>query len=113
MVALFHFHSNWRFQAGRDTRLEREKKLMTAEFAAAAADLAELAADWHEVAPTREIRDIAKRLLRVHALRAADALQLAAALAMAENNPSSLGFVCTDDRLRDAAARQGFTRILP
>jgi len=92
-------------------RLEREKMLAGEAFAAAAARLADLAADWHEVTPTREIRDLAKRLLRLHILRAGDALQLAAALAMAENDPASLAFAALDDRLRDAAGRQGFTVV--
>lgn len=41
-------------------------------------------------------------------LRAADALQLAAALAAAENNPSALSIVTLDDRLAEAAEREGF-----
>jgi len=51
------------------------------------------------------------RLLRIHPLRAADALQLAAALTAAEN-PGALAFVSLDDRLSDAARREGFS-ILP
>jgi hypothetical protein len=94
-------------------RLERGKKLSAGAFAVAAARLHQLAADWNEVTASREIRETAKRLLRLHALTAADALQLAAALAAAENDPPSLVFVTLDDRLRDAASRQGFTRILP
>ena len=59
------------------------------------------------------IRDEARRLIRVHdGLRAGDALQLAAALAAAERRPSSLGFVCLDDRLKSAAGREGL-RVLP
>src|SRR5205807_7991395 len=94
-------------------RREREENLSSDEFVAAAADLAAFAANWQEVAPTRDVRENAKRLLRLHPLRGADALQLAAALTVAENDPSSLGFVTLDVRLRDAASRQGFTVILP
>jgi hypothetical protein len=50
----------------------------------------------------------ARRVLRVHALRAADALQLAAALLVSEGNPGSLEVVTLDDRLLDAARREGF-----
>lgn len=50
--------------------------------------------------------------IRVHPLRAADGLQLASALAAAEENPSSMGFMCFDARLNQAASREGFT-ILP
>jgi hypothetical protein len=50
----------------------------------------------------------AQRLLRVHPLRAADSLQLAAAIVAAEGDPATLEFVGLDDRLNDAAAREGF-----
>ena len=40
----------------------------------------DLAAAWHEVNPVPAIRKLALRLLRTHPLRAADSLQLAAAL---------------------------------
>jgi predicted nucleic acid-binding protein len=94
-------------------RLEREKKLSSEGFVAAGALLDALAGRWQEVAPTRELRGAARRLLRLHPLTASDALQLAAAMAIAENEPSSLGFVTLDVRLREAALRQGFTRIFP
>jgi len=54
------------------------------------------------------LRDAARRLLRVHDLRAADALQLAAALAAAEGRPMTLTLLCLDDRLGAAAEREGF-----
>jgi uncharacterized protein len=44
----------------------------------------------------------------VHPLRAADALQLAAAFAAAERRPTSLELVTLDDRLADAARKEGF-----
>jgi hypothetical protein len=44
----------------------------------------------------------------VHALRAADSLQLAAALVAAEHDPRSLRFVALDHRLAEAARREGF-----
>jgi hypothetical protein len=47
----------------------------------------------------------------VHPLRAADALQLAAALVWVEEQPHGEGFVSLDGRLRDAAAREGFTLV--
>jgi hypothetical protein len=63
------------------------------------------------VPPTEELRRRAVRLLAVHPLRAADALQLAAALVFAEGE-SGVEFVCLDDGLRRAAFNEGF-RILP
>jgi len=58
------------------------------------------------------VREAARRLLRVHDLRAADALQLAAAVVASENRPSTMQIVCLDARLAGAALREGF-RILP
>lgn len=67
---------------------------------------------WIEVSPSLQVRNLAERLLRVHTLRAAGSLQLAAALVASERNPEVLGFVCLDDRLSDAARREGFD-VLP
>ena len=53
----------------------------------------------------------ARRLLASHTLRAADAMQLAAALLACEDEPSRLPFVTIDDRLADAAAQVGFTVV--
>jgi hypothetical protein len=50
----------------------------------------------------------ALRFLRVHPLRAADALQLAAAFVAAERRPPSLELVTLDDRLVAAARKEGF-----
>jgi uncharacterized protein len=62
-----------------------------------------------EIEATEEVRARAMRLLRTHAVRAADALQLAAALVACRENPGSLPFVCSDHRLTAAAEREGFT----
>ena len=68
---------------------------------------------WNEVEPSEEVRESAKRLLRVHDLRTADALQLAAAFFVAEARPSTLEFVSLDDRLLVAARREGFVVARP
>jgi predicted nucleic acid-binding protein len=94
-------------------RLERQKQIAAEPLDLAIRRLREFAEDWHEVAPVREIREAAKRFLRLHPLSAADSLQLAAAFAVSENDPASLELVTLDSRLRDAASRQGFSRILP
>jgi len=89
-------------------RLEREGTL-TSKQAMQALDVLRMLADgWNEILPAEVVRETACRLLRVHALRAADALQLAAATVMAGGRPSEAGFLAFDDRLRDAAAREGF-----
>ena len=54
------------------------------------------------------VRDRATRLLDIHALTAADALQLAAALVATEEKPSAMGFVTLDAALAEAARREGF-----
>ena len=89
-------------------RLEREQKLSGAGVAAALARLNTLAASWNEIQPVEELRETAGRFLRVHNLRAADALQLAAAFLASERRPPSLEFVSLDDRLSAAAEREGF-----
>jgi hypothetical protein len=62
---------------------------------------------WHQVLPGDALRSTAQRLLRVHPLRAADSLQLAAALAVANGDPGALEFVSLDQRLADAARKEG------
>lgn len=61
-----------------------------------------------EVQPTVEVKARAVRLLSTHLLRAADALQLAAALTWCNEQPRRKVFVCLDHRLRAAAATEGF-----
>ena len=68
---------------------------------------------WYEVQPGQRVKDSAQRLLRVHPLRAADSLQLAVALAVAEQDPTKVGFVCFDTRLSHAASREGLRVVVP
>jgi len=79
---------------------------------AARLDLAKLVGRWRPVTALEQVRARALRLVRTHPLRAADTLQLAAALIASNDHPESLPFVCLDDRLRDAARREGFP-VLP
>jgi predicted nucleic acid-binding protein len=89
-------------------RLERDGALEPGAAIEAFDRLAHLADGWHEVDPSDVVREAAVRFLRVHALRAADALQLAAAFVAAERRPSSLELVTLDDRLGVAARKEGF-----
>ena len=73
--------------------------------------LEQLADGWHEIEPGEVVREGAMRFLRVHPLRAAGALQLAAAFAAAEHRPASLQFVTLDERLAEAARKEGFTMV--
>ncbi|RIH88265.1 hypothetical protein Mlute_00681 [Meiothermus luteus] len=89
-------------------RLEREGALRPEEADQAFARLMALKSAWHEVLPSEEVREAARRFLRVHPLRAMDALQLAAAFVASRGRPSQLTFVCLDARLLLAAKREGF-----
>lgn len=90
-------------------RREREKLLTSDEVSSTLAALRALAESWHEIVPSDSVRRTAQRLLRSHPLRAADSLQLAAALIAADHDPASLEIVCLDERLTLAARREGFT----
>ena len=92
-------------------RLERDGALDEPAVGQAFERLKHLASGWHEVDPSDTIREAAVRFLRVHPLRSADALQLAAAFIAADRRPSSLDIVTLDDRLAAAARREGFTLI--
>lgn len=89
-------------------RLEREQRLTDVGVAAAAALLREAARRWTEVPPIERVRDQAARLLRLHPLRTADALQLAAALVLADFDARTLPLVTLDLQLAAAARREGF-----
>ena len=75
--------------------------------------LAALAARWNEVTDLDLVRDRADRLLAVHALRAADALQLAAALVVCEERPKGRDFITSDGALATCARAEDFTVIVP
>jgi hypothetical protein len=92
-------------------RLRREGLFDTRDEAQARAILARLATAWTEVLPSQVVRDHAARTLQFYPLRAADALQLAAALVWVQSQPIGQPFVCLDHRLRAAAQREGFLLI--
>jgi predicted nucleic acid-binding protein len=92
-------------------RLEREGALDPPHVNEAFDRLKRLAEGWHEVDPSDGVREAAVRFLRVHPLRAADALQLAAAFVAAERRPSSLEIITLDERLAGAARKEGFALI--
>jgi len=92
-------------------RLERSASLDAKAMALAAGRLKQLARGWHEIEPGEVVRESAVRFLRVHPLRAADALQLAAAFTASEHRPASLQMVTLDKRLADAARKEGFALV--
>lgn len=92
-------------------RLRREERIAIEEEEQVLELLGKLQKSWLEILPSEDVRNRAGRLLRVHGLKAADALQLAAALVWAgpAERPE---FVTYDERLALAARLEGF-RVLP
>jgi predicted nucleic acid-binding protein len=92
-------------------RRHRQAPLPAPLLDAALARLRAIVEDADAVAPTDDVRRRAGRLVAAHPLTAADALQLAAAIIWCEEQPAGERFVCLDERLRDAARREGFTLV--
>lgn len=93
-------------------RLRRDDILTRAHEDQARQSVLRLAAEWIEIQPSHQVREAAGRVLLLHPLRAADALQLAAALVWAGGHVTRHEFVCLDERLREAARRESF-HVLP
>lgn len=68
---------------------------------------------WNQIQVGERLLGRAIRLLDLHDLRAADALQLAAGWVASGDEPSRLAFVSLDERLLAAAEREGFPVIAP
>jgi predicted nucleic acid-binding protein len=98
--------------AGTLARIKREGRLARQTLQHAWVSFEDLFATVLEIQPAEEVRSTAKRLLSEHSLRAADALQLAAALFWRDGYPAGASFVCLDRQLRLAASLEGF-RVLP
>ena len=91
-------------------RLRRERFLDLGGEESARSVLTKLYGSWIEILPGEELRLQAARLLRLHPLRAHDALQLAAALTWA-GHPASGEIVVFDQRLQEAARLEGLTPL--
>jgi predicted nucleic acid-binding protein len=68
---------------------------------------------WSEVTAIEIVRRHAERIVESYPLRAADALQIGAAVVAAEDNPAALEFVSFDENLAGAAEREGFRVLGP
>jgi uncharacterized protein len=88
-------------------RRARERQLTPRQRTLALARIERLGREAHEVSDVAAVRARAVPLLGRHALRAADAAQLAAALLVADPEPASLTLVVLDQRLAAAAEREG------
>jgi uncharacterized protein len=90
-------------------RLLRREELSAQAYAQAVQQLDGLAGIWNVIAPLEKVARDARSLLETYPLRAADALQLAAALTWSEGAPKGRVFLTFDQRLREAAQSAGFT----
>jgi predicted nucleic acid-binding protein len=92
-------------------RLIREGDLLSKEERQAFLSLEMLSERWVEIQPSEETRQVAERLLKLYPLRAADSLQLSAALIWSNHNPRGKTFICDDTKLIEAAEKEGFNVI--
>ena len=88
-------------------RLRREGELAEGEEATLLRRLDEFRSGWYEMLPGDLVRAQALRVLRLHPLRGADALQLGAAMEWS-GSPAAGSLVTFDERLASAAEREGF-----
>ena len=89
-------------------RLVRDGRLSAAERTKAVSLLDQLRVSWDEIQPSERVRALAEELPDRHDLRAADAVQLAAALVWCRERPQRRPFICFDQRLAKSAAAAGF-----
>lgn len=94
---------------GAICRLHRNQEIRDREKQAAIARLRRISLGWREMLPDDRVRDLASDSLEKYSLRAADALQLAAALAWCQQRPSRRNFITADQRLAEAARSVGFS----
>lgn len=92
-------------------RREREGSLAQPALEAARQRLDLLQQSWSEILATEDVRQYAARVLLRHPLRAADALQLGAALRWANGLPQDHRFLTFDSRLAEAARKEGFRLV--
>jgi predicted nucleic acid-binding protein len=89
-------------------RLARMKQITPGDHAKARKLAKTIADSWSVVQPSDALHAKAVQLVDRHDLRAADALQLAAALEWCEHAPQGQRFLTADQRLREAAEFSGF-----
>jgi uncharacterized protein len=92
-------------------RLVRERSITETTAHEAEVRIDQLLASCQTVVDVEAVKVQARRLLRVHPLRAADAFQLGAAWEWALGRPSERVFHTFDGRLGVAARREGFVVI--
>ena len=93
-------------------RRHRERVASDTQLAGALNRLRDLSAYWNVAEPTNALRSAAEKLVARHAIRTADAIQLASATVAAEGSGTAMEFVCFDRRLALAATTEGL-RVVP
>jgi predicted nucleic acid-binding protein len=94
-------------------RLVRDQMLDAAEVVTVLHRLETMARAWTEIEALGLVRERAERLLAVHALTAAAALQLGAALIQVRDRPKGRVLITADARLAEAAEAEGFNVVVP
>jgi predicted nucleic acid-binding protein len=90
-------------------RLVRMKQLTPDDWVTSRRLALDLAESWRIVQPSNALRANATQLVERYDLKAADALQLAAAMDWCEGAPRGEVFLTGDQRLREAAILSGFS----
>jgi len=96
---------------GAFCRLHRQSQISDLTKQHAWEHLRSLRRGWREVVPDESVRDLAVRSLDTYSLRAADSLQLAAALVWCAERAARRTFICADQRLAQAAKSAGFSVV--
>ncbi|MGB7281448.1 MAG: type II toxin-antitoxin system VapC family toxin [Candidatus Acidiferrum sp.] len=94
---------------GAICRLHRSQEIRDREKQVAVTRLRSISLSWREMLPDDQVRDLALACLEKYPLRAADALQLGAALTWCQQRPSRRTFITADQRLAEAARFTGFS----
>ena len=90
-------------------RLERENKISAQKRSKAEQRLEILEKVWTEIQPEPRIKELARTFPSTYGLKAADSLQLAAALVWCNEIPKNKDFISGDAKLLKVAEDVGFT----
>jgi predicted nucleic acid-binding protein len=89
-------------------RLVRMRQLTPDDWVTSRRMAQDLAESWRIVQPSDALRNRAAQIVERYDLKAADAVQLAAALDWCEDSPQGEIFLTADQKLREAAVLSGF-----
>ena len=90
-------------------RLRREAFISERQLNDLLKQLEEVVGNWFIISPGKRLEKLTLRALRIHPLRAMDAIHLAAACLARNEEDSGMGFFSEDICLSEAAAKEGFS----